>query len=141
MTDEKVLLAQKIKNYRKETGLSQIEFAEECGISKDTISLIERARNNSTLDTIQLLAARMGVTVSDLFEHSPITYCVVPGETTIENEVFRTYGIAAVKNGVIIKCIPDISADFNKVKSLALMCTENNLSLLHLEDIVEDFLS
>lgn len=140
MIDEREILATKLKEYRKEQNLNQFEFAEDCGLSKETVSLIERERENTTLDTIQLLAARMGITLSELFDHSPITYCVIPGETTIENETFKTYGIAAIKNGVIIKCIPDISTDFNKVKSLALMCTENNLSLIHFGDIVEDFI-
>ena len=42
MTNEKEQLARNLKNYRKENGINQFEFAEDCGISLETIGRIER---------------------------------------------------------------------------------------------------
>lgn len=140
MTDERELLATRLKEYRKEHNLNQFEFAEECGISQDTISLIERQKENVTLDTTQLLAARMGITLSELFSHSQITYFVMPGTTEIEGIAYTTYGIGALKNGILQKHIPDVSTSFNEIKDLVLTCNENDLSLIHLDDVIEDFI-
>lgn len=79
MTDERELLAIRLKDFREEENLNQFDFAEDCGISKETISLIEREQANVRLDTVQLLACRMGITVSELFQHCPVKYIVIPG--------------------------------------------------------------
>ena len=138
MTDERELLATRLKDFREEENLNQFDFAEDCGISKETISLIEREQANVRLDTVQLLACRMGITVSELFQHCPVKYIVIPGKVEIEGEVHDTYGIGAIRNDVLIEQITDISLSFNKVKSLVLLCNEENLSPIHLHDIAED---
>lgn len=140
MTDEKVVLATRVKEFRKANNLCQFDFAEDCGLSKDTISLIERGNANVTLDTIQLLACRMGITVSELLQHGPITYFVMPGTVCIEDEIANTYGIGAAKQGVMIGEIKDISTDFNFVKELSLTLTEMDISIIHFQDIIEDCL-
>ncbi len=138
MTDERELLAIKIRTFREQENINQFNFAEDCGISKETISLIEREQTNVRLDTVQLLASRMGITVSELFQHGAVTYVVIPGQIQIEGETHTTYGIGALKNNVLIDQVPDISPCFNKIKSLVLLCNEENLSLIHLRDIAED---
>ena len=138
MTDERELLATKLKDFRHQEKLNQFDFAKDCGISKDTISLIERENANVRLDTVQLLACRMGITVSELFQHSEVNYIIIPSQITIEGETHETYGIGAVKNNVLIDQVFDISTQFNKVKSLVLLCNEENLSPCHLHDIAED---
>lgn len=140
MIDERELLAIKLKEFRKQHNLNQFEFAEDCGVSKDIVSLIERCKDNVTLDTVQLFAARMGLTVSELFIRSDVTYFVIPGTVEIEGETYTTYGIGAIQNGIMQKSIPDISTSFNKIKNLVLDCNDNGLSLIHLEDVIEDFL-
>lgn len=140
MMDERDLLSTKLKEFRKEHNLNQFEFAEDCGVSKDIVSLIERCKDNVTLDTVQLFAARMGITVSEMFSRSDVIYFVVPGTVEIEGKIHTTYGIGAIKNGVLQKHIPDISTSFNKVKMLVFDCNDNGLSLTHLNDIIEDFL-
>lgn len=140
MTDEKAVLATRVKEFRKENHLCQFDFAEDCGLSKDTISLIERGNANVTLDTIQLLACRMGITVSEMLQQSPITYFVIPGTVYVDDEVANTYGIGAVRQGVLVGEIRDISTDFNFVKELSLNLTEMSVSIIHFEDIIEDSL-
>lgn len=140
MSNERKVLAYKLKEYRKEHRLNQFEFAEDCGISRETLSLIERQAANVTIDTAQLLASRIGVTVSDLLNSSATTYFILPGKVEIEGVKYETYGIGVLKNGIMIDCVHDISADFNKVKSLVNLCNENGLSPLHLHDAAEDAL-
>lgn len=67
---EKNILANNLKYLRKKYDLSQFEFAEECGISKESLSLLECSKGNPTLESLQLIAAYIGWSVSDLV--SPI---------------------------------------------------------------------
>ena len=63
---EKKILSENIKALRKRYELSQFEFAEECGINKDTLGRIEREEYNPSLELLQLIAAYSGLTVSEL---------------------------------------------------------------------------
>ena len=67
---EKKILAENLKQLRHIHNLSQFEFAYECGISQEAISLLERGKGNPTLESLQLIAAYSGYTVSELL--SPI---------------------------------------------------------------------
>lgn len=66
-------LVELIKKYRAEHGLSQRQFAEECGLSNGYISLLEKGLNRKTnrpvtptLPTLQLLANGMHITLTEL---------------------------------------------------------------------------
>lgn len=63
---EKTALANYTIRYRQENKESQFDFADHCGISKDTLSLIERCEANPTLETIQKIAAYTGGTVAEI---------------------------------------------------------------------------
>lgn len=63
---EGAALAKYVKAYRIKNNLTQSELANKTGISKETISLIERMKTNPSLDTMQRLARFMGITVPDL---------------------------------------------------------------------------
>lgn len=141
MTDERKTLAKKLKSYRKEHKLSQMEFAEDCGISDVQLCHIERQNSNVRLDTMQLFAARMGETVSELLtDTQKITYCLIPSTVCINDEEIITYGIAALQGNIILDYIMDISDEYNSVLSLAELCTEEELDPIHIEDVVRDFL-
>lgn len=60
------VLARNVKRIRKEMRLSQMEFAERCGVCHDTISLLERQKIDTKLTTIQNIAAYVGCRVVDL---------------------------------------------------------------------------
>lgn len=52
------------------------------------------------------------------------------------------YGIQAVEyDGKVILSISDISFDFQKVQAFVDKCNSVDLSLFHLHDVVEDFLT
>lgn len=62
------ILSKNVKKIRKEMKLSQIEFAAECGISTEILSLIEREATNPKLSTLQMIASYTGLTVSELLD-------------------------------------------------------------------------
>lgn len=66
--DEQSILSKKLKSIREEMNESQMEFAYNCGISTETLSLIEREKVNPNLDTLQKIAAYLGITVSELLK-------------------------------------------------------------------------
>ena len=61
-------LSANIKQLRKTIHQSQIEFAAECGISTETLSLIERQKADPKLSTLQKIAAYTNCEVSDLLK-------------------------------------------------------------------------
>ena len=62
----KKILAKNLICFRESEGLSQEEISFRSGISKETISLIERERTNVTLEVLERLAAYTGLTVPEL---------------------------------------------------------------------------
>lgn len=67
---ERKILSDNIVTFRRVSAFSQMEMAMECGISVETLSLIEREQANPTLDVLQKIAARMGITVAELLKQN-----------------------------------------------------------------------
>lgn len=61
-------LSKNVKEIRKKMNLSQMEFAVECGISTEILSLIERGKTDPKLSTIQKIAAYTGLSVHELLK-------------------------------------------------------------------------
>ncbi len=59
-------LSERIKRLRKEMKENQADFADHCGISIETLSLIEREKTDVRLGTMQKIAAYTNLTVSEL---------------------------------------------------------------------------
>ena len=55
--------------------------------------------------------------------------------TNEENETILSYGISFGETH-----IKDISVNKSKIKTLVNLCNKNNLSLIHIYDVVDDFL-
>ena len=53
-------MAKSFRNAREQTGLSQLELAQRTGIPQPTISRIERAATNPTVETLAQLARGLG---------------------------------------------------------------------------------
>ncbi|WP_256807645.1 helix-turn-helix domain-containing protein [Bradyrhizobium sp. Bra64] len=62
------LLARNVLRLRKDRGWSQDELAARLGIEQMAVSLIENARSNPTLETLEAIAACFGVRFVELFE-------------------------------------------------------------------------
>ena len=65
---ENTVLAKKVKRLRRNMRESQIDFAGNCDISVETLSLIERERTDPKLSTIQKIAAYANCSVSKLLD-------------------------------------------------------------------------
>ncbi len=76
-----------------------------------------------------------------------VTYGIVQELYAIETEHRISYGIAAYTNmsedgtATIVASVRDISSDKHQVEELVNLCNHLQLSLLHLDDVIEDFLS
>ena len=58
----------RLAEIRKSRGLSQYALAELSGVSRGTIARIESGAYNPTLQTLEQLAAALGVTVGELVD-------------------------------------------------------------------------
>ncbi len=141
MIDQKKILAENLKAFRLAHNICQTEFAEECGISKDTLSLLERGKLNTTIDTLDLLAVRMDTNISSLLTHkNDEYYIVISKEITVEDITRITYGIGVVKDDVLIREVHDISLDYYKIKDTVYYCNNLDFHLSELDEIVEDII-
>lgn len=119
MIDQRKLLAANIKAFRDANSLSQEEFAEDCGMCSKMISLLELGKVNTTIDTLDLLAVRMGTGISELFKCAKdVQYILISKEITVEDNSSVTYGIGVIKDNELIKEFHDISLDYCKVKRM-----------------------
>ena len=64
--DLRDVLAENIRAYRQERGVSQDEFAAQCGVHRTYVGSVERCERNVTLDTLELFAKAMGCSVPEL---------------------------------------------------------------------------
>ena len=64
-------LRKNVRRLRKERGLSQAQLAEAVGVAQQAIGLIELARANPTLLTLEALAKALKTTVADLLTKLP----------------------------------------------------------------------
>ena len=111
MTTGRDIIAKKLKDYRDKHNINQFEFAEECGISRETLSLIERCRTNLTLDTLDLLAVRMNLTISELLSNDTIYFI-------IENTLNSSYGIGLMQNYKLADYAQNVSNNEQEVMRL-----------------------
>ena len=70
-----MILGEIIRQYRTEHGMSQRDFAKQCGMSNAYISMLENNRNTKTglpvvpsLETIKTVADTMGITLTSMLE-------------------------------------------------------------------------
>lgn len=64
----KKLLGKRVAYLRKQSGLTQEQFAEKCDYSVEFISLVERGINAPSVDKLSRMAQVLGVEVKDLFD-------------------------------------------------------------------------
>ena len=56
-------------------------------------------------------------------------------------EEYAAYGITVMSGKREIASIPDISTNYEDIRLLAESCTRNRLDPIHINDVIEDFLS
>ena len=57
----------RVKEFRKELGMSQLEFAKDIGVSRQTINMIENDKYNPTLELCLNLARTLQTDLNNLF--------------------------------------------------------------------------
>ncbi len=57
-----------ILHYRKEQGMTQMQLAEKCGVSRNHIQRIETAATSCSLDTLIDIAESLKIPLKKLFE-------------------------------------------------------------------------
>lgn len=70
-------------------------------------------------------------------------YRYVPVQEPLKDEDgngYVSYGISIRSVEDELAFVSDISTDFDKVRQLADLCTEQELDPIHLNDVIEDFL-
>ena len=60
------ILARNLRKYRKQENLSQEQFAAICGLHRTYVESVERCERNVTLNTLQIFASVLGVSVAEL---------------------------------------------------------------------------
>ena len=60
------ILAENIRTYRREKGLSQEALADLCSLHRTYVGSVERRERNVTLASLALLAEALGVSVPEL---------------------------------------------------------------------------
>ena len=68
MTSLRLSFGKRVKQLRKQAGLSQEELAERAGISVDFVSLVERGINAPSFETLERLCEALGRVPRDLFD-------------------------------------------------------------------------
>ena len=66
---EKVPLLNKLKEYRSDLGINQTEMGKLAGVSRQTISLIERGDYSPSVTLALKIAKVCGVNVEDIFQY------------------------------------------------------------------------
>jgi transcriptional regulator with XRE-family HTH domain len=61
-------LGARVRQLRRDAGISQEDFADSCGFARSYMSRIERGTANLSLDAIERLATAFDITVEELFK-------------------------------------------------------------------------
>lgn len=76
-----------------------------------------------------------------------VTYGMTEEVYSLDTERRVSYGIAAYADvredgtATIVASVHDLTADRQALSELVALCNRLNLSLLHLDDVIEDFLT
>ena len=57
------VLAENIRGFRHTHGLSQEDFADQCGLHRTYVGSVERGERNVTLSTLEVFASVLGISV------------------------------------------------------------------------------
>ncbi len=82
--DVKVLFGRRVRQLRKQRGVSQEAFAHEIKIDRSYFGSIERGERNVSLDNICLIARGLGVPPAELLMFEPLQGTEPTGGSTDE---------------------------------------------------------
>lgn len=97
------MLAERIRAYRKASGLTQVDFAEKFNISKGTIAMWETGKRTPDTETMMKIANFFGVTTDELLGLNPNRYEDIPAGKGIKIPV-----LGKVQAGIPVEAVEDI---------------------------------
>ncbi|WP_071429411.1 helix-turn-helix domain-containing protein [Angelakisella massiliensis] len=68
MSELTQIIGKRIRGFRQRQGLSQEALAERCGLHATYIGQVERGEKNASMESIQKIAAGLGISLDRLFE-------------------------------------------------------------------------
>ena len=77
----------------------------------------------------------------NLFAEQPEKIVYTLNRMVAQTKYRNTYGIDVYRRGYKLYEVKDITVDREKLENLIRLCNQEQLSLLHLRDVVEDFLT
>ena len=83
--DKVSLCGENIKRLRQQKGISQNKLARKSGIAQSALSAIESSVKNPSIETVQMIAGALGVTISELLGET------ADGLTSQEWQLIRDY--------------------------------------------------
>ena len=69
-----------------------------------------------------------------------IKYVAMPHSTKVDNKIVKTCAIVVFEKHIPVKVVKDVSLDVKAVQDLVKRLNENEVELVHLYDVIEDFL-
>lgn len=107
MKDIKRLVGERIRDFRKEKGLSQEELGEKAGFHFTHIGVVERGEKNASLDTLNKIAEALDVEIVELFPKSE-----KPDQRRLKALVLESVKGASPE---MIKLFSDLIEDLNRL--------------------------
>lgn len=142
-------VASNIKRLRLAQKISQEEAAFRCDISPRRYNDIENCKTNLSVDVLDKLSYGFDISPAELVgihstKHTLIFSCIESKFMTEDFRMISTYGIKVevIKEGEItpVMMCSDISTDKNKVLLFSSLLNRLQPSVVHVGDVVEDFL-
>lgn len=98
------------------------------------------AKDDFSSNKLKLSLFMSKTELEKIYDSDKVLYFILPSKVTVEGITYDTYGIGAIENNIAVDYILDLSTDFDSVKAFVDLCNANELSLIHLKDVAEDFL-
>lgn len=109
MSDIAKIIGQRIRNYRTKKGLSQEKLAELAGCHPTYIGQLERGEKNATLESVEMIASAMDISLSELFDKL--------GKSGGNNIAAKCYDLVASKNEAEQKQLYKMLQEMDKYKN------------------------
>lgn len=103
MHDITIYLGKRIRELRKQQSISQEELGFKAGISAAHLGQIERALKNPTIETVDRIAAALGVSLGELFSEE--TVAPLKSQPTIAKIEAQLVGMSEDEQRIILRVI------------------------------------
>ena len=103
MHDIKSRIGQRIRHLRQQQQMSQEELGFKAGISAAHLGQIERALKNPTIETVDCIAAALGVSLGELFSEEPVA--PLQSQPTIAKIEAQLVGMSEEDQKIVLRVI------------------------------------